>query len=148
MPNLVEMRWKMWLCIRNRELTDRHTHSLCFIYIRCTRYLAVSSSSQTLDTLHYPVLVPESKNWIMKPDNRTYLSFHWLLVSHSGEPTAVTKYSTVKNRVSWLLCCLPWIHTRTSQAQTWNLWLHPCSSLGVQVKLVLSANYWVLTQTV
>jgi len=28
------------------------------------------------------------------------------------------------------------------------LWLQPCSSLGVHVKLVPSPNYWVLTQMV
>jgi len=41
----------------------------------------------------------------------------------------------------------PWIRTRTSQAQTRNLWLYPRKNLGVQLKLVLYPHYRVFTQS-
>jgi len=72
-----------------------------------------------------------AKNQLMKADNLTCLLFRWLLRIQSVDSFAG-----------------PWIRTKTSQTQTRNLWLHPRSSLGVQVKQVLSPNYWVLTQAV
>jgi len=68
---------------------------------------------------------------VNKLDNFTYLLFCWLLRIESVDSLAA-----------------PCFRTRRWQAQTCNFWLLSRSSLGVQVKLVLSPNYWVPTQTV
>jgi len=114
--------------VRNLQIIPGVIWKSCNCHYGCTGYPVVSCSGWISG--HFSLFGSsfgssswQSKNWIMKPDNFTYLL------------ASVDSFAA------------PWIQTRTPQAQTCNLWLHPHSSLGVQVKLVLSPNCWVLTQT-
>jgi len=49
MPDLVEMCGKTWLCIRNKELTDRQTS--CILYIRFITIVAQWDPGQVLHSL-------------------------------------------------------------------------------------------------
>jgi len=70
----------------------------------------------------------QSRNTIMKPDNCTYLLFHSLLISHQLTALGRPGFEPGHHKLKHETC--------------------DCTHTAVQVKLVLSPNYWVLTPTV